>query len=506
MHAYLRTFETVYRVLHTPTFQQEYHQYWINPRATNDAFIIKLLLVMAIGTCFHQDSVNAMSLRASSSKWIYAAQTWLISPSEKSRINLNGLQIQCLLLLARQTNAIGGDLVWISAGSLVRTAIQMGLHRDPAHIPKIPVFHAEMRKRLWATVMEIVVQSSMDSGGPPLISCQDFDCPLPSNIDDYQIDEAARVPPVAKPSEVMTQTSVQIALRKSLPLRLEVAKLVNDFRSEPTFEEVLRLSAELTSVYRFSSLFSSSPRTDRAQPSIFQTRLLDLLTHRFLFALHRPFALKARINPKYYFSRKVCLESSLSILSDPPSSQSPHTTNSTGMSLEDDYTRLKHLGGGVFRGVLIHAAFNIGLELISQLQEDSSCFTSESNFHYRKELHKALEGYVELTAARIRAGETNVKGHIFFSCVLAQVNALYACTSAEQGILKALKKSAETSYELLKTRTEDSVGGGQPRGINGTAGGSNVNLLASTTGSQGQDLSGFSPELGANGFEWDDLV
>lgn len=137
---YLRTFEHVYRVLHLPTFQQEYTQFWHNPQSASTEFVVKLLLVMAIGLVFYEESSNSTSLRPFAIQWIHAAQSWLISLFEKSRMNITGLQVQCLLLLARQANAINGDLVWISAGSLLRTAMYMGFHHDPVHLPRMSFF------------------------------------------------------------------------------------------------------------------------------------------------------------------------------------------------------------------------------------------------------------------------------------------------------------------------------------------------------------------------------
>ncbi len=51
---YLETFESVYRVLHIPTFQREYHDYWNNPASCSDGFRLKFLLVMAVGSCFYE--------------------------------------------------------------------------------------------------------------------------------------------------------------------------------------------------------------------------------------------------------------------------------------------------------------------------------------------------------------------------------------------------------------------------------------------------------------------
>lgn len=324
---------------------------------------------MAIGTCFYQGPDDTEdSLRESSSHWISAAQLWLSAPFEKRRLDLSGVQIYCLLLLARQTNVVGGDLTWITAGSLVRTAMGIGLHRDPTHFPNMSVFHAELRRRLWATVLEIVVQSSLDSGMPPLISCEDYDCNPPSNIDDVQINEATKTPPSSKPLDTFTQTSTQCALMRSLSIRLKVVKVLNSIHPDLSYEDTLRLGTEITNACRSNSLLFQSylvapSSMNQARPTAFQIKFLDLLSRRFLLSLHTSFAQKANDNITYYFSRRVCLEASLLLLSYSVSSPLH------GMQVqEDDYTRLRVFGCGLFKSILLHASATICLELIVQLQ------------------------------------------------------------------------------------------------------------------------------------------
>ncbi|KAK3363759.1 hypothetical protein B0T25DRAFT_576286 [Lasiosphaeria hispida] len=53
---YLRTFETVYRVLHIPSFRAEYGRYWDQPEAASQSFVVIMQLCMAIGACFHDDT------------------------------------------------------------------------------------------------------------------------------------------------------------------------------------------------------------------------------------------------------------------------------------------------------------------------------------------------------------------------------------------------------------------------------------------------------------------
>lgn len=447
---YFRTFETVFRVLHVPSFQQEYTQYWINPQGASHSFIIKLLLVMAIGTCFYQDTDDTKdSLRESSSQWISAAQLWLSAPLEKRRLDLSGVQIYCLLLLARQTNVVGGDLAWITAGSLVRTAMGIGLHRDPTHFPNMSNFHGEMRRRLWATILEIVIQSSLDSGMPPLISCEDYDCDPPSNIDDVQISEATKTPPTSKPLDTFTQTSTQCALMRSLPIRLKVVKVLNSIRSDLSYEDTLRLGTEITNACRsnsllFQSFLAAPSSSNQAKPTAFQIKFLDLLSRRFLLSLHTPFAQKSNDNITYYFSRRVCLEASLVLLAYSVSSPLH------GMQVQDDdYTRLRIFGCGLFKSILLHASATICLELIMQLRDDSSPSTSSLS---RNELYSAVRDSVDITRRRIIAGETSVKGHVFFACALGQIDAMQSGTSSEQGVMNAAKTSLESCFSILEAR------------------------------------------------------
>jgi hypothetical protein len=160
---YIRTFEAVFRVLHVPSFRAEYEAYWTAPGPKKPSFVLKMLLVCAIGVPFYNGSDQHL-LRKACTKWIQAATYWLNGPNTKSRLNMTGLQIQILTLTARQVCNTDGDYSWISAGSLLRAAMHLGLHRDPAHFDKISLFHCEMRRRLWATILEITVQGSLDVG------------------------------------------------------------------------------------------------------------------------------------------------------------------------------------------------------------------------------------------------------------------------------------------------------------------------------------------------------
>ncbi|KAL3704164.1 hypothetical protein TMatcc_009855 [Talaromyces marneffei ATCC 18224] len=189
VQSYMQTFGSIYRVLHIPKSLEEYELYWSNPETSSQAHVVaKLLLVMAIGTVF-QPRQEAFVLRSSALQWIYVAQTWITTPFDKCRLTIEVIQLQCLLIFARLVHDVDGDLLRLSAASLLQTAMQIGLHIDAEinDFPNISPQEIQLRRNLWAMVLEIVVQMSVDSGGIPLIRASDYDFKSPSLLTRLQI-------------------------------------------------------------------------------------------------------------------------------------------------------------------------------------------------------------------------------------------------------------------------------------------------------------------------------
>jgi hypothetical protein len=442
---YLRTMESVHRILHIPSFQREYKDYWANPQRASTTSVVKILLVMTIGTCFVQEEGN-YALRSMAQQWVYAAQSWISAPFEKGRLNLSGLQVHCLLIIARQTNVVGGDLMWIAAGTLLRTAMAMGFHRDPKNFPKMTVLHGELRRRLWATVLELNIQTSLGGGMAPLITLSDFDTEPPSNFDDEDISETTEVPPTPKPPHVYTQTSIQIQLLKSIRTRNRIGCVINDFNTEPSYDEILHLGAEITSCCNQTTILFNSYPASLPRPSAVQRNLLDMFVRRFVIGVHRPSSVKP--HPQFYFSRKTCVDASLLMLSypcDPPPE----------FGLMDDYTRLMSVGGGIFKESIFQCAMIICLDLVGQYEEDvkSGIAATAASKMARLPLLQLLQQISDLAAKRIEIGENNVKGYIFICGALGQIKALENGTSPDEGMRNGAIESARRCLELLKRRT-----------------------------------------------------
>jgi hypothetical protein len=147
----------------------------------------------------------------------------------------------------------------MSMGSLAHRAMQIGLHRDPKYLPNMSMLQAELRRRLWATVLEMVVQSSLDSAMPPRISFDEFDNEAPSNISDDEIDESTTALQ-SHDKGSFTTNSIQLILLDSLPTRLRILQLLTGLHSKLSYLEVLSLSAEITQKYQACNSFMRRTR------------------------------------------------------------------------------------------------------------------------------------------------------------------------------------------------------------------------------------------------------
>ncbi|KAB8225687.1 hypothetical protein BDV33DRAFT_77413 [Aspergillus novoparasiticus] len=440
---YLRTSETVYRVLHIPSFQKDYEALWVSDTAPDMAFMAQVKLVLAIGATVYDEN---FSLRASAIQWVYEAQTWFSEPVCKSRRSLQFLQINILLLIARELVNVGGDTIWTAAGALLRTAVYWGLHRDPAYLSNRTIFVGEMRRRLWNTILEMALHSSMACGAPVGISLDDFDTAPPENYDDDQLVADA---PVPKPEDTQTQVSVAIALRKTLPIRLAIVKFLNDLGSKSTYEETLRLDVEFRAGYKALCRALQRYNAGTGLKSQFTTHMVDCLMLRYLVTLHIPFYAMAPHETAYAYSRKSVVETSLRIwcaLNPSSSIMAAHTRHDTASTDRNDFDRFAICGTGYLRVFGMQASLAIAAELSTQLQEEERL----GPVFLRADLLSMVEESREWLFRAIEAGETNIKGYLLIELIEARIAGLRQGLARDQLVMLLLKAAADAEARCLR--------------------------------------------------------
>lgn len=453
VQCYLRTFEPIYRVLHIPSFWESYRIFWTEPQSSHMSFLMKLVLILAIGTAFHPDCTSGTDNQFTrlKPKWAYAAQWWLIMPSEETTASLDGLQVFCLLLTARKVCRLEVSYV-LSTNSLIEMAMRLGVHIDPSHFPNLSAFESEMRVRLWATVREMALQSALESG--LLCRLPPGSNPRPPfNLDDRDIGPDINQVPPAKSHTQWTDTSFLSLLQSSVELRMEIVQFVAT-PGEKSYQEALRLTADMRQACRkladFAQSCTASPSVHGLRPTEFHKRFLDMEFRRYIMALHAPFMVQARKDPRFYYSRKASLESAMAIASYANSLDLPAIP-------ADDFSKMILAGTGSFKGPLgldIHSV--LGLEIVTQLEEESSGLSllgpeEEIAKAARAPIVRILQHILSQLRQIISFGSPSLKRYIFLAAVLAQIRAMESNQCIKRVVCETLKHGLQECYALLQS-------------------------------------------------------
>ncbi|KAG6100330.1 hypothetical protein E4U30_004919 [Claviceps sp. LM220 group G6] len=319
---YLDQFEQIHRIVHIPTFRKEYADFWRQPpnmRHRSAAMTALVLSILAVASCVHtRDKFRFIGMMSNArhwaERWIIACDGWLSRQSQKHR-KLIHFQIACLLYLGKRVNTIKKKRFWTSSGALIQDGISVGLHREPSHMGggKITIYNQEMRRRIWTTVQEFDMQASFDHGLPTLLSQLHYDTNPPSNLDDEDFDEETTSLPPSKAATEYTFCSFQNLTRQSLPLRLELSRLLTGPSAEIDYEQVIRYTNDLTheidalpswdmSVQGVQGVQGST--TKNKNPLIAYT-LLHVQLRQYIIPLHQPYLKLRKQNSKYQYSEII---------------------------------------------------------------------------------------------------------------------------------------------------------------------------------------------------------
>ncbi|KXJ86998.1 hypothetical protein Micbo1qcDRAFT_197939 [Microdochium bolleyi] len=304
---YLDQFEQIHRIVHVPTFKKQYASFWDPSRTRSAAMTALVLATISVSVCLDMNVSNKFVGVKSGSfqravRWVKACDNWYANQSHKHRMLIH-YQIACMLYLAKRVNVIKKKRFWSSTGVLIRDGIITGLHQDPGQMTvQISPFYQEMRRRLWATMVEFDVQSSVDQGVPTLMSQVYNDADAPRNIDDDQFDEDTEELPESNPDDEYTLSSYQHLSRHSLPLRLELLRILTMSRQDLDWEQALRytelLTQEIDALPSWDLDAVPATADDIHKPILAHT-LLHMQLKQFFIPLLQPFVKLRSVHSKY---------------------------------------------------------------------------------------------------------------------------------------------------------------------------------------------------------------
>ncbi|CAK4011618.1 C6 zinc finger domain [Lecanosticta acicola] len=430
---YFNHCEGLFRILHTPSFTSQYDQHRELIARAPPALLAQFILVCAIGAAFVDDQSELKSLAG---KWVYSAQSWLTGPDEKALSDGMSVQSWCLLVLARQLNRVGTkEQTYALAGSMVRAAVSIGLHRDPMHFQEMGPIRTEIRRRVWSTVLELSLSASIDANALPLMCLDDFDTEPPSGYEDELLQEGASImTSIPASSNQITSTSSQTLLRHSFATRLEVARTLNSFKHDAPRDKTNRLYKELQDAILHAMTHQESKMGSMNLQLLFS--VLEIAKLQICCACMS--ACNTQSSPHFDWYKAEAAMISQELLSKP---------------LKDDQSSigLSPLGNlalrrsrGLFKSNFSPHVLHIGAqELLQRLRDPTNANTTlgvELSNHWAGMLERKELECLEL----IKSGDASCKCYVYLHVTNAMTRALEQGRSAEAAVPRALAEALRT--------------------------------------------------------------
>ncbi|PVI02594.1 fungal-specific transcription factor domain protein [Periconia macrospinosa] len=207
--------------------------------------------------------------------------------------------------------------IWVLSGTIMRVAVHMGYHRDAKHFLNISPFAGEMRRRVWATLVQLDFSISTQLGVPTLIKESQTDTEEPRNLYDADFDENTNELPQSRPETEVTPTLYLLAKLRLISVGLKVADVAAGPRTH-SYTDVLELDRQirearnaLPSSLKWNGLGTS---LDVSSQIIIQRIWLEVTLQQLTIVLHKKFLDPSRLHPNYRNSRIACRQAAMKIL------------------------------------------------------------------------------------------------------------------------------------------------------------------------------------------------
>ncbi|KAE8159780.1 hypothetical protein BDV40DRAFT_272184 [Aspergillus tamarii] len=470
LRIYTDNFEKVYRIIHVPSFLREYAQFWTEPDhecyQSSSAFIPQLTAICTISLALDGQRTKMDD----STLWQYLdgpattlIELWLQNLTRKRRTELSTLQVETLLLLSRRLRLVPAEELWKATGTLIRSAMVMGLHLNLTKCTELSVFQAQVRRRLWITIVEMDLEASIACGMPVMTSPHDVG-PPPANVNDSDLDESTPELPPERGLSELTDSLYQVSLATSLADRLRAMSIVRIAREQSDLSELVRHGDKIVEHLRQipHPLKLEEAHMDEENPAkLLNCVLLDVYTRRPLLCLYRPVVLgDPRDDPVFPDICRMSLESSLAILS---------YQDTFDPSVADP--ELCNLGAywDLFQIFCKNDILRDALSVCGYIKQSSkrNIFDSQQSghialggsMHSKASLTRIVENTLDSLTARISEAGSNPKDVLLLAVVLQSVRAHGATQAQEERMSQGASKALSACRQhLLPAVAEGSFG------------------------------------------------
>ncbi|ORY11106.1 hypothetical protein BCR34DRAFT_565692 [Clohesyomyces aquaticus] len=312
-------------VVHSTQFLREYEEFWKAPDNAPVMWVGLLFSMMCLSTQLQQmslspgDSARAQSLPAEDAVNLYRTKTiQCLLLGHYTKGGRYTLETLILYFLTECFNLKDMEIgIWVLVGTIVQIAMHMGYHRDAKHFPNISPFAGEMRRRVWAMIVQLDIGVSTQLGLPRMVKERQTDTAEPRNLHDSDFDESVVDLPRSRPETEVTPTLYVLAKLRLLSVGAKVADVATEPRTH-SYADILELDrkvqeaqAGIPSSLKWTGLGAS---LNVSSQTIIQRIWLEVIVQQLKIVLHKKFLDPIRIQEQYRSSRNACIDAAMKIL------------------------------------------------------------------------------------------------------------------------------------------------------------------------------------------------
>lgn len=392
---YFETLHTILPVLDETTFTADLDRLLIDPSNAPMYLLVQVLLILALANGTYPLDAAPIS-QSSVQVWCDLASSVPTTALELGECSIDILRVAALLNTAKQTLKFNDTADYVYSGAGARLTMMMGLNRTSEVDTHT--------RQLWDTVRELDLHACLACGAAPTVPPGTdliYSTRNPSSAwQNFTRSESVNGVNHDNPS---SENPLEI-LRQSLGTRTKIVVLVNN-EEHLRFEDAMHLSRELA---RYMSA-SDTTKVSGSQRS-FADKYVEYIYHKYLVALHRPFATFAE--PAFYLSRDISRHRAQRHLQDVCASyRDGSSTDAFGAML---------IGNGtMFRVEFIQSALWLSFELYRSESYDTYTSIPGSSSGWKRPVSMEVLGEViELAEQGLRRGELAGLAYLIPSLVL----------------------------------------------------------------------------------------
>ncbi|KAI5809904.1 fungal-specific transcription factor domain-containing protein [Peziza echinospora] len=322
---YFSWYGQMFHVIHIPSFFAEYEELWKSPETVKPLWLGMLFIMMHMSwQLFNFSKKGPPEYQPRAEELIqtyqHASESALVVGEFTRRKSYHYHTIRTLYLMsAAKVLDEGSEETWLLLGLIIRIALAMGLHRDGQQY-NLPPFDVEMRRRLWTAVCCMDMTHAISMGLPSMIRESEFDTGNPLNAYDADIYEGMTEYPKPRPADERTEIAFYIFKCKIVRIYRKIVINANGIGPKPDYDSIMSLDESFRQGFASLPHYLRSSRSPELKEDpdpaylCVQKIALEIVFHKGMITLHRGYASKSWKDKKYYYSRRILVNSCISMI------------------------------------------------------------------------------------------------------------------------------------------------------------------------------------------------